>query len=487
MKIMKVIYLVLITIVLLNGMGCKKQLDINKDPNNPDVEKATPVLLFPTAVMSTAGRVGGDMAILGGLWAEFWAQAAASNQYKNIEDYNLPKSQFNGAYTELFSGALNDYVVAIQKAKEANDWKFYLMATAMKVYTYQVLVDLYDKVPYTEAFQGGTNLQPKFDDGKSIYTALLKELDTALSKDYVSATLNAEQKSADLVFGGDINKWVRFTNTLKLKMYLRMVNADASTAEAGIKKLYTDGALFLETDDGGIKSFVDQPDNSNPMYEYNIRRLNTTTNLRGSNTLMSYLKLKSDPRLSSFYAGTVGMNQGDYNNTGATTASVVTQKATDPVYFISLAESKFMQAEARVRYYAGVGAKTLYDAGVTAAFAQWGKDATTFLTGGYAYPAAGTTAQQIEAIITQKWISCFGSHALEAFFERNRTGYPKTSPVYSDNDAYVPGQIVLAKNHVTQGKFPRRLVFPDVEASRNSNTPAEVPLTTPVWWALPNL
>ena len=487
MKITKAIYLVLITIVLFSGIGCKKHLDINEDPNNPPIEKATPVLLFPTAVMSTAGRVGGDMAILGGLWAEFWAQAAASNQYKNIEDYNLPKSQFNGAYSELFSGALNDYVVSIQKAKETSDWKFYLMATAMKVYTYQVLVDLYDQVPYTEAFQGGANLQPKFDGGKSIYTELLKELDTAMSKDYLSGEFDDEEIDADVVFGGDIDKWARFTNTLKLKMYLRMVNADPATAEAGIKKLYTDGAEFLETDDAGIMSLVDEPDASNPMYEYNIRKLNTATNLRASNTLMSYLKLNGDPRLSSFYSGTAGMNQGDYNNSAATTASVVKQSATDPVYFISLAESKFMQAEARVRYYAGAGAKALYDEGVTAAFEQWGKDATTFLTGSYLYPTAGTVAQQIEAIITQKWISCFGSHALEAFFERNRTGYPKTSPVYSDDDAYVPGQIVLSKNNVTQGKFPRRLVFPDVEVSRNSNTPAEIPLTTPVWWALPNL
>ena len=75
-----------------------------------------------------------------------------------------------------------------------------------------------------------------------------------------------------------------------------------------------------------------------------------------------------------------------------------------------------------------------------------------------------------------------GSHAIEAFFERNRTGYPKTSPVYSTNAAYVPGQIVYSKSGITNGLFPKRLIWPDLETSRNANAPADEPLTSKVWW-----
>jgi hypothetical protein len=66
----------------------------------------------------------------------------------------------NGSYNELFSGALADYQLAINLAVARNDWRYNLMATVMKAYTYQVLVDLYDKVPYTEALKGLDNLQP---------------------------------------------------------------------------------------------------------------------------------------------------------------------------------------------------------------------------------------------------------------------------------------------------------------------------------------
>src|SRR5688500_18754266 len=418
MKIRIKEYIAAAFIVLLAATSCKKQLDINIDPNNASVENGTPSLIFPTAVMSTAGRIGGDMAILGGIWGENWTQAALSNQYKNIEDYNLQKTEFNGAYTELFSGALNDYEFVIKKAAETEVWKFYLMGTVMKAYTYQVLVDLYDKVPYTEAFQGVDNLQPKFDDGDFIYQSLLNEIDTALAKDYSSEIFTDEEKGADIIFRGDMDKWVRFANTLKLKMYLRMVNAKPAEAKAGIEMLYSDNASFLNTDDAGIKSFVDEPDQSNPMYEYNIRRLNTTTNLRASNTLLSFLDDNNDERIPLFYTSAVGMNQGDYNNSAAGTAAVVVQTPTDPVYFISLAESYFLQAEARERYFGGAGAEDLYDAGVIAAFNQLALDGSGYVgAGAYGYPS-GTVEQKIEAIITQKWISFFGSHTLEGFFEK---------------------------------------------------------------------
>jgi hypothetical protein len=148
-----------------------------------------------------------------------------------------------------------------------------------------------------------------------------------------------------------------------------------------------------------------------------------------------------------------------------------------------------MQAEALERYFAGVGAKAMYDAGVTASFTQTGNAAAAaaFIApaGAYAYPVAGTLAQKIQALSTQKWISCaYGVHYLEGFFEKNRTGYPATSPVYSTNAAYVPGQFVIPKNSVLGTSLAKRLVIPDVERRANNNTPAEVPLTTPVWWAL---
>ncbi len=475
--------------LLLMITSCEKALDINTDPNNASFEQGTPELVFPAAVASTAGMFGGQYAILGGIWAQYWSQSASSSQYRYIDSYNVSQSDFSRGFDETFAGALNDYNFVIKKSEELENWRFFLMGTVMKAYTYQVMVDLYDTLPYTEAFQGVENLNPKFEDGYAIYTALIAELDNALSKDYASTPVGG---NTDVVFDGDINEWVNFANTLKLKLYLRMVYAQPAEAEAGIKVLYDNNASFL-TKDASLAIFQDLPNKSNPLYEDNIRQLNTATNLRASMTFLSFLQANGDPRIAAYFTKATdgsntykGINQGDYNNSDPAllTISVAAMKATDPVQFISAAESHFLQAEALERYYGGAGAKEKYDAGVTAAFAQYGfeSDASTFVDGAYSYPSTGTFEEKLEQIIVQKWASFPGSHSLEGFFEKNRTGYPKSSPVYSTDPSYVAGEIVFPKTGVTGGKYPKRLIIPDTERKTNPNTPAVVPLTTNVWW-----
>jgi len=477
---------VAIVLLIMGAAACKKITDFNVDPNNPSIDRATPQLLFPSAVISTAAEINGEYAIVGGLWAQYYTQSATASQYRTVDAYNLIPDDFRTAYTEIFRSGLSDYKKVQDLSLASGNYKFYLMATVMKGYTYQVLADLYDQVPYTEALRGSANLQPKFDAGYDVYKGVLAEIDSALSLDWQTGELNPTDASADLVFNGNMDNWQRFANTLKLKMYLRMVNAKPAEAEQGVKSLYDQGALFLETG-AGITSFQDLPNYSNPFYEQNIRRLNTNDNLRASVTFVSWLQANGDPRIEAYFGSTspTAINQGDYSSTNPAYpgSAIFVQHATDPAWFISEAESYFLQAEARLRYYNDEGAEELYNAGVTAAFAQVGMTPGALLTGKYKYPSGGVP-QKLEAIIVQKWASFPGTHDLEGFFEMNRTGYPKTSPVYSTEAGYVPGQIVYSKNGVTGGLFPKRLLFPDVERARNSNTPAEVPITTKVWWAL---
>jgi hypothetical protein len=484
---------------LLIVASCKK-LDINQSPNNPPVESATVETLFPSAVISTVSRTGGDLSIIGGIWSQFWTQNNNSSQFRTVDSYDVQATSnfVNGPYAELFSGALTDYQLGITKSVAAQDWRYNLMNTVMKAYTYQVLVDLFDKVPYSEALKAGANLQPKFDDGYTIYTSLIAEIDAALAKDYKTKPLTDAQIKTDLIFGNKpsvstfptsaqvMDDWERLANTLKLKMYLRMVNVKNTEAQAGITKLYQDGAKFLNSE-AEVAIFVDVPNKSNPFYEYNFRRLNTPDNLKASKTFTSWLNLHNDPRAEVYFGvpnPVPSINQGDYLG-GAefpeyNDAVNPVVKAADAVPIISLAESYFMQAEARVRYFGGAGAEVLYNSGVDAAFAKVGLSNPSI----YPYPTSGDPDESVEAIIVQKWASLFGSHALEAFFEQNRTGYPRTTNHYSSDSDYTPGQLVYTPNGVTgEGNFPRRFVYPDFERSRNSNTPAQVPIYTKVWWA----
>ncbi len=480
----------LVSIVFITS-SCKRALDINHDPNNPSLDQGNPRLVFPAAVMATAGRVGGDLAILGGMWSENFTQSALANQYKDIDSYDLKSTDLNLPYSGLFTGGLKNYQFVIDKSAEAKDWNFYLMATVMKAYTTEVLVDLYDKIPFSEALGGATNLNPHFDNGDDIYKSLIAKIDSALGKDFGAST-NTSPGNSDLVFQGDMDKWKRFANTLELKMYLRMINTRAADAQAGVQKLYTRGAKFLSTD-AGVFGFSDEPGLDNPLYEQNIRQLNVGSNLRASRTFVSWLIANNDPRVVSYFgsANQNSINQGDYLRNDPTygMAAAFVEHPTDPVIFISKAESYFLQAEARERFYSGDNAKSLYDDGVIAAFLSVNQNGSQFIGAGkaYEYPANGSLDQKIEAIVVQKWASFpYGVHFIESFFEKQRTGFPATSPVYSTDAAYVPGQFVISNNSVlSAGKLPRRLAFPDVEVSRNNNTPALVPITVPVWWAKP--
>ena len=156
-KILNINNLIICSLLLFSA-GCKKTLDVNESPNNPSIDAATAETLFPSAVMSTAGRVGGDLSIIGGLWAQYYTQNNNSSQFRNLDIYNLTATStfVNGPYTELYSGALFDYQLGLTKSVEKQDWRYNLMNTVMKAYTYEVLVDLFDKVPYSEAFQATT-------------------------------------------------------------------------------------------------------------------------------------------------------------------------------------------------------------------------------------------------------------------------------------------------------------------------------------------
>src|SRR5690606_16264629 len=90
-------------ILSLNLTACKDALDINIDPNNPPIEKGTPALTFPAGLASTVGVIGGEYAILGGIWAQYWTQSAVASQYRYIDSYNVSQSDFNRSFDELFS------------------------------------------------------------------------------------------------------------------------------------------------------------------------------------------------------------------------------------------------------------------------------------------------------------------------------------------------------------------------------------------------
>lgn len=501
-----------IAIILFAGIfllaSCKDFLDINKDPNYPATVED--YLILPAAQVSIASVFSADYGLIGSFWAQHWAQNNTSSQYKTFESYTIASNDntIDFSYRELYYGGLADNEIIHLKAQADSNWGLYLMTSTMKAYTFQYLVDLYDNVPYTEAFKAEQGiLNPKIDKGQDIYTAIYDLLNDALSKDM--STFRASRYSKyDLWCGGSLDKWTRFANTVKLRILLRQWEANQAFAQAEITNLLANGQ-FLNSD-VQFTNFEDADSKSNPFYESDQRQLNTTNNIRANMTLMSYLTANGDTRRDTLFEEVGGaynaLVTGSYEvATTVFDATAITsrplQSPTMPINLTTVAEAEFLQAEAYLRLGNAEQARLHYEAGVTSSFERMGAvmDSTLLSTGGYAFPASGFDAQ-LEAIIMQKWVdSADGQRGIEAFIEMVRTGYPRVSEISNqipegytipENlvSQYIPGTRIYSKKGTTGGQFPVRFPYPDSELNYNSNAAeykalrdADVLLTN-VWW-----
>jgi hypothetical protein len=496
-------------IVLLLVMTNSCELDINNDPNYPTEVKADK--FFASGLMWTSSVIGGDLQLLGGMWSQHYAQNSSSNQYTGIDAYNLPNSSsyITRTWSALYSGALTDFQESMQKAEINGEWHYWMTSKIMTAYVFHVLVDSYGDIPFSEALNFNSFPNPEFDDAKTVNASLIAMLNDALAKstDAANAAVTSPMGNTDFIFKGDLDMWVKFAKSLKLKILMR--DPDFVSNKAAIQALLTEGDLL--NSDCKIAVFENKENISNPLFENDRRKLNTPQNIKASSTMSLFLFKNSDPRASAFmeravtpdpvYGNYVGLPQGGYTlgSSYANRTSRAVLKATDPVYFMSLAEVEFIKAEANVLLLNPAEAKTNYDNGVTAAFERWkaAKDANDleyifptnfnvndFIGVGKPYEFNLTSSQtMLESIWRQKWLAAVRCQAWEAFLETNRTGYPKAGLVTSRDPAYVVGNFAPSMNSVLGvGEFPRRLIYPKTSSDYNTNTPVVIPIQTKQWW-----
>lgn len=489
MKSINKIFLALLTVFTLS---CDNQLDINTDPNSP--AEITTGLALSAAQGSLVTVTGGDLSNLGGFYAQYHTQAPSAGQYEVIDQYNLNTAYANRLWTELYAGCLNDLEYVITESNKTGDTSGALMGTLLKAYTFQLLVDLFGDVPYTEALAGVNNITPNVTEGSVIYEDLISKIDAAL------ASYNANPSSTtigkqDIIYGSDMAKWVKFANTLKLKMYLRM-SYTTKANPTKVNELLT-ANNFLDTD-AKFSNFGTSLNQRNPFYEVQMVYLVDVNNV-ASNSLFEYYNLNSDPRLEYVYRAntanaylSISQGSGDTFNNLASNYSRPNIKADTPVYLMSVAESNFLQAEALIRYASGSGAKAKYDAGVIASFETYGVKtetaspsqlATTFIASGGAYeyvenPDVETAVRQV---IIQKWASLAYINNIEAYIETTRTKLPEIVSQESAN--YIVGNRVPSEISVLVGNaVPSILYYPNNEEERNPNITQHSSLTQKVWW-----
>lgn len=462
----------MLLIALFSATSCKKSFfDINKDPNN--TEAATPKWILPAGIASSCYVIGGYYQNLGGFWSQHYAQSTSASQWLSLETYNLDESDFDLQFRSLYSGALMDFESIKKSTLETQDWSYYTIATLTQSYTFEVLADLYDEIPFSEALQGLNNLSPHYEKGIDIYDSLFRRINFALAQDLTLPSVS-KVGTEDLIFNGDMKKWVQFANTLKLKMYLRFVNVAPDKYKSEIQALLAENN-FLVTP-AAMTAFKDEENGRNPFYETFMDRL--AGNVAASKTLLDTIKNFGDPRLSAIYIPAetggvqVGIGQGRYKEDQTIFGNYKNLSSPNvtglsPVYLFTVPEVYFLIAEAQLRYGSTASAEINYINGIKASFdmLKVPQDSSLYSDSTSPYYYNG-----LPSIIFQKWIAAANTTAIESFFDKNRTGYPehfKQSPV----------------SVFATGITPQRLLFPLTERKSNANTPPRVNVDVKVWFA----
>ena len=309
---MKKNFLLIKSILLLSFLGgCTSELDINANPN-------APVVTNPDYVLSGAFVATGNIITTASLTrstSQWSGYAAASGSYSQSGDqvrtYILTANGFlnENPWANLYANVAN-YNFVENTAKGLKGYDYYVaISKIMKAYCFQNLVDAYGNVPYTDALKGFGQLSPKYDDAQSVYDSAAAQLDKAVSIiSNASSTSKALSGSVDLVFKGDMTKWMQLANTLRLRMMIHQSKI------YGTRKAYIDGQIaaivangkgFLTTNATIQPGYTKGEGQQNPFWEtngFNVANAYAGKDyIRTSNFALNYLNSKSDPRIDYLF------------------------------------------------------------------------------------------------------------------------------------------------------------------------------------------
>ena len=431
---------------------------VNENNNQPT--DVSPSVLLPNAIYRTSYAYLADNWNIGQIASQHGAQI----QFGDWDRYKWDNG--TGSLWNNFYGSLSDVMDVERRGVAIGNPNYEAVALILKSWMMHNVTDGWIDVPYTEAGRAEEGIsQPAYDTQEAIYAGLLADLERADALIDEAGTVDG-----DLLYGGDMTRWRKFANSLRLRLLLRASNR-LPDAGARMAAIVANAPLFESNADNAIYDFTGQIPNDSPVSQ---QRDYDFTRTVPSQRLMNLLLETSDPRLfvwtdpTDNSAGTAaelyiglpnglseeGMEQfnGGENNVSVFDRSFLLDKGAADAILMTYAELQFILAEAAQRGLIAADAGAHYDAGVAASFAQWGTELPAdFLTATRPYDGS------LERILEQKWLAFF-SQGLEAWYDFRRTGLP----------ALAPGPA-----NVNGDRVPSRFLYPAIEQSLNASNYAE--------------
>ena len=508
------------TVLSLFGVACTEGFDdLNSPPDRigaEDIDASLIGQMFAFAQFhGMRGQVGGGGYQIGqNLFADLYAQYFAttaenfeSDQYVNVGNwvdqawnyaYSTPLPQLH--FVENFTAENN---MPVENA----------LAKVWRVQVFHRLTDYWGPIIYSQFGNGQTSVT--YDDQESIYRDFFATLDEAVAVLEQNVGRRAFGTGIDdLIYGGDVDQWRKFANSLRLRLAIRVRYADPELARREAEKAVAAGVITSNQDNAAVKT---TPDSRHP-----LETMTGWGEFRMSAAMASVLLGYNDPRLDVYFdeavngGGFKGLRNGlprvrrnsavlnpAYSDIDIKWQPIARGGTNPPIRVMSAAEVYFLRAEgALLGWNMGGTAQELYEAGIRASLTEW-TNASPAEIEAYikstntpvalndewntppmsdipvAFEAGGSFERQLEQIITQKWIALFPD-GVEAWAERRRTGYPRGYPILESLNP-----------DVEENEMMRRLRYPDSEYANNAvATQAAVQLLGPsgdrnstrLWW-----
>ena len=501
------------TLLMINS--CTNDFaEINTDQSSiGSIGKAELPFLFTKAqdAVSWNGQVQQN------LFSDQYAQYVANvTSYFPTDRYEINMSWVNSVWTGQYIQIVPQLQTIFENTEPTS--AEYALANVWWVYSFHRVTDYWGAIPYFNAGVPGTSVA--YDSQDLIYDDFFKRLDESITVLEANAGGNAFG-DFDIIYGGDINKWIKFANTLRLRLAMRISNVDSDRAKTEAEAAYAGGVFELSPDDDALA--LNNVADINP-----LSQMSDWNEFRMSATMESVMTGTDDPRISEYWIPAVesgtyeGLRNGlsveqlsDPMNTAATNSHIgprwsspaaggVSDYLSTPSNVMFTAEAYFLRAEGALKGWSmGGTAQELYEDGIRHSMYQWGVTDEVAINDYISSTSTPTPPNdflnspalsdvpvlfdgadqtvQLEQIALQKWIALFPD-GMEAWADYRRRPVIGLYPVANSSNPDIPNP---AEEYIRRIPFLTQEYQSNteaVESAVNLLSVKEDKITTPLWW-----
>lgn len=452
------------------------------------------------------------------MWASFSGQVTATANWSKGENlfayYNATDGHNDSSWGRIY-GYIYPSFFLVEKSS-GKKGVIYAMAQLTRVYGMQMLASLQGPIPYSKMKAGDTEVA--YDNEQTVWHAMFDDLDNAITilKSAASLGINQDLAAVDQFYKGDCTKWLKFANTLKLRMAIRISGVEPGYAQTKGEEAVLDGVLestgdsSYDTTNGGIN-------------ENGYAIISGWPEVRANACLVAYMNGYNDPRRPAYFTTQVQNSNGGYVGVRSGSAELpepteyanysklfIATDKTLPQPVMYAAEAAFLRAEGVLKgWNMGGDAKAFYERGIRLSFDEFkipGVDAYlndhTTTPGDYVddlktghtgnnytnqssitiqWNEGASKVEKLERVLTQKWIACYPD-PMNGWADFRRTGYPRIFPATKSMNPDC---------NITRGQRRLRFAFSEYNNNKTNTEAATGMLSngkdsngTDLWWAM---